>query len=55
MRRKLDHPSIQLLIAGSCTPFCLVKLRGPWGWSLLGAVWGLAAIGALQELSRPAS
>ncbi|EJT85036.1 hemolysin III family channel protein [Pseudomonas putida S11] len=43
--RKLDHLSIYLLIAGSYTPFCLVSLRGPWGWSLFGVVWGLAVIG----------
>ncbi len=50
--RELDHQSIYLLIAGSYTPFCLVTLRGPWGWSLLGTVWGLAVLGSLQEL-RP--
>lgn len=48
--RKLDHQSIYLLIAGSYTPFCLVTLRGPWGWSLLAVVWGLALVGGLQEL-----
>jgi hemolysin III len=47
--RKLDHQSIYLLIAGSYTPFCLVTLRGPWGWSLFGVAWGLAALGMLQE------
>jgi len=52
--RKLDHHSIYLLIAGSYTPFCLVTLRGPWGWSLFGVVWGLAVLGSLQEL-RPKS
>jgi hemolysin III len=50
--RKFDHQSIYLLIAGSYTPFCLVSLRGPWGWSLFGVVWGLALVGGLQEL-RP--
>ncbi|HET8711217.1 MAG TPA: hemolysin III family protein, partial [Spongiibacteraceae bacterium] len=50
--RELDHHSIYLLIAGSYTPFCLVTLRGPWGWSLFGTVWSLAAIGSLEEL-RP--
>ena len=50
--RKMDHQSIYLLIAGSYTPFCLVTLRGPWGWSLLGVVWGLAIAGSLQDL-RP--
>jgi len=48
--RELDHQSIYLLIAGSYTPFCLVTLRGPWGWSLLGVVWGLAVLGSVQEL-----
>lgn len=48
--QKLDHLSIYLLIAGSYTPFCLVTLRGPWGWSLFGIVWGLAVIGMLQEI-----
>ena len=48
--RELDHQSIYLLIAGSYTPFCLVTLRGPWGWSLLGTVWGLALLGSLQDL-----
>jgi hemolysin III len=25
-------------------------LRGPWGWSLLGAVWTLAVLGIVQEI-----
>jgi hemolysin III len=50
--RELDHHSIYLLIAGSYTPFCLVTLRGAWGWSLFGAIWGLGLLGSLQEL-RP--
>ena len=48
--RLLDHNSIYLLIAGTYTPFALVSLRGPWGWSLFGVVWGLALVGILQEL-----
>ena len=47
---KLDHNAIYLLIAGSYTPFTLVSLRGPWGWSLSGVVWGLALLGISQEL-----
>jgi hemolysin III len=50
LMQKLDHLSIYLLIAGSYTPFCLVSLRGPWGWSLFGVVWALAVIGMLQEI-----
>ncbi len=48
--RKLDHLSIYLLIAGSYTPFCLVTLAGPWGWTLFGVVWSLALLGMLQEI-----
>jgi hemolysin III len=48
--RKLDHLSIYLLIAGTYTPFCLITLRGAWGWSLFGVVWGLAIVGMLQEI-----
>jgi hemolysin III len=47
--QKLDHNAIYLLIAGSYTPFSLVSLRGGWGWSLFGVVWGLALLGILQE------
>lgn len=43
--QKFDHAAIFLLIAGSYTPFVLVTLRGPWGWSLFGVVWGLAVAG----------
>ena len=47
--RKLDHAAIFLLIAGTYTPFMLVTLRGPWGWSLFGVVWGLALIGIILK------
>lgn len=43
--RKLDHLAIYALIAGTYTPFCLVTLRGPWGWTLFGITWGLAILG----------
>jgi len=49
--QKCDHSAIYLLIAGSYTPFTLVTLRGPWGWSLFGVSWGLAALGIIQELT----
>jgi hemolysin III len=48
--QKLDHSAIYLLIAGTYTPFALVTLNGPWGWTLFGLVWGLAVIGIVQEL-----
>lgn len=48
--RVLDHAAIFLLIAGSYTPFTLVSLRGPWGWSMFGVVWGLAVTGIVLKL-----
>ncbi len=49
--QKCDHSAIYLLIAGSYTPFSLVTLQGPWGWTLFGLVWGLALFGIVQELT----
>jgi hemolysin III len=43
--RILDHSSIYLLIAGTYTPFALVSLRGPWGWTLFAVVWTAALAG----------
>jgi len=48
--RIVDHSSIYLLIAGTYTPFMLVNLRGAWGWSLFGVVWGLAVAGILFKV-----
>ena len=41
----IDHSAIFLLIAGTYTPFLLTNLRGAWGWSLFGVIWGLSAVG----------
>ncbi len=51
--RKLDHGAIFLFIAGSYTPFTLGALEGPWGWTLFGLVWALAAVGiTLKAMDR---
>ena len=54
---RLDHSAIYLFIAGSYTPFALGALDGPWGWTLFGVVWTLAAAGvalkAFDRLSHP--
>ncbi len=47
--RILDHCAIYLLIAGTYTPFTLVTLHGPWGWSLFGIVWTLALLGIVYQ------
>lgn len=51
--RLIDHISIYLLIAGTYTPFTLVTLRGGWGWTLFGLIWGLAVIGTVFKLCVP--
>jgi hemolysin III len=48
--QRFDHIAIFLLIAGTYTPVCMVTLRGPWGWSLLGAVWSMALFGIGSSL-----
>jgi hemolysin III len=47
--RRIDHSMIYVLIAGSYTPICLITLRGPWGWSIFGTIWGFAIIGILVK------
>jgi hemolysin III len=46
----LDHCAIFVLIAGTYTPFTLISLRGGWGWSLFGVIWGLAIAGIILKL-----
>lgn len=48
----IDHSMIFVLIAGTYTPFALVSLHGPWGWSLFGVVWGIAIAGILLETMK---
>ena len=45
----LDHQAIYFLIAGTYTPFTLVTLNGVWGWSLFGAIWGIAIAGFVLD------
>jgi hemolysin III len=48
-----DHCAIYLLIAGTYTPFTLVTLRGPWGWTLFAIIWTLAAAGVAKDIFFP--
>ena len=48
--RVFDHIMIFFMIAGTYTPICLIPIRGPWGWSLFGVVWGLALAGLVLKL-----
>lgn len=47
--RTIDHSAIYLLIAGTYTPFMLVNLNGPWGWSIFAAVWSIALAGIIMK------
>jgi hemolysin III len=53
--RVIDHSAIFLLIAGTYTPFTLGVLRGAWGWTLFGVVWGLAVVGVTLKAFNKAS
>ena len=48
--QRADHCAIYLLIAGSYTPFALVRVSGAWGWGLLAAVWCVALLGVVREV-----
>ena len=45
--RKFDHIMIYILIAASYTPVSFTALRGPWGWTIFGLIWGFAVLGTL--------
>jgi hemolysin III len=51
--RRLDHAAIFLMIAGTYTPFILIKMNNAWGLSLLAVVWIMAAIGIAIKLFAP--
>lgn len=48
--RRIDHMMIYVLIAGSYTPYCLLALRGAWGWTILAVIWSLALIGMVVKI-----
>jgi hemolysin III len=48
--RIIEHCAIFLLIAGSYMPFVLGILRGAWGWTIFGIVWGIAITGVVLKI-----
>ena len=52
---KLGRASAFLLIAGTYTPFLLVTLRGPWGWTHFSGSYGASAGLALSSRSSSAT
>jgi hemolysin III len=50
--QRCDHAAIFVMIAGTYTPFTLLRLDGIWSWGLTTAVWSIAGIGVLIKLCR---
>jgi hemolysin III len=48
-----DSVAIYALIAGTYTPFCLVNMRGPLGWSVFGILWSVTIFGAWMKIRNP--
>lgn len=53
LMRRFDHAAIFLMIAGTYTPFILIKMNNAWGLGLLATVWTMAAIGIAIKLFAP--
>jgi hemolysin III len=51
--RRCDHAAIFVMIAGTYTPFTLLRLDGAWSWGLTSTVWSIAGVGMLMKLCRP--
>ena len=50
--RRCDHAAIFVMIAGTYTPFTLLRLDGAWSWGLTTAVWTIAGIGMVVKLCQ---
>lgn len=51
--RRCDHAAIYLKIAGTYTPFAILKIGGTTGFGLLGFVWIISLFGATAKLLWP--
>lgn len=48
--KRIDHMMIFILIAGTYTPVCVLRLEGNLRIGILALVWGLAFIGILTKI-----
>jgi hemolysin III len=48
--QRVDHMLIFVLIAASYTPVCLIALKGAWGWSIFGVIWGITVFGIVTKV-----
>jgi hemolysin III len=51
--RRLDHAAIFVMIAGTYTPVAALGLDRPWNFTVILAVWVIAAVGVTLKLIRP--
>jgi len=51
--KQFDYIAIFPLIAGTFTPFCLILLRNPIGWSIFGVIWTTAIVGIIIKAIFP--
>ena len=51
--RQLDQSAIFVMIAGTYTPFAVLKIGGTAGTALMIFVWALALIGLVLKVARP--
>jgi hemolysin III len=51
--RCVDHSAIFLMIAGTYTPFTLLRIRPLWAVVLTAVVWSIALLGIALRLIRP--
>ena len=49
--RVLDHISIYVMIAASYTPICIGVVGGAVGWTVFGILWGVALGGAVYKIA----
>lgn len=51
--RRFDHAAIFLMIAGTYTPFTVIRFDGGWALGMTTIVWALALVGAAGKLFLP--
>jgi hemolysin III len=51
--RRFDHAAIYLKIAGTYTPFAVLKMGSLQGYALLAVVWAIAIFGVANKLIWP--
>ncbi|SEP78517.1 hemolysin III [Faunimonas pinastri] len=51
--RRFDHAGIFAMIAGTYTPFTVLRLDGAWSWGLTAFVWTVAGIGIAIKIWKP--